>query len=165
MNTKQDNQSITDPDTKTFQANIYSKADPRDDGMLDSVFHEESKTKNNIDKENSNSEKNEQNQIIQEINIPSQNTNNFQLIALYTPLPIKNNFDNKFPANNQNNFVYDINNTKTDLTENKNLGNVYYGPYNGNISSTPTKIIINGGRKNRITRCRDSYENCCCGIF
>ena len=125
MNTKQDDRSITEPHPKTIQVNIFSKTDPRDDGMLDTTFHEESVTKNNIDKENLYSEKNEQSQIIQERNIPSQKINNSQVINHYTALPIKNNFDNKSPTNNKNNLVYVIN----DTTENKNLGAVYYGPY------------------------------------
>ena len=148
MDTNQAFRTTTKSHPKVIRLTIYSNADPRDDGMLDALSNEASETKSNIDKESSDSEKSEQSQITQESTISSQKINKPQAINNYTA-PLKYNFYNKYPTNN---FVNTTN-------------NVYFGPYDENISSTPTKVIIYKRRRTPIIKMRDCLDNYICGIF
>ena len=148
MNVNQAYRTITRFHPKAIRLIIFSNVDPRD-GMLDALSNETSETKSNIDQESSYSEKSEQSQITQESTISSQKVKKDQVINPYTAPLLKNNVHNKYPTNNF------VNTTK----------NVYYGPYNGNISSTPTKMIIYNRRRVPIIKIRDCLDDDICGIF
>ena len=161
--TNQDSQGITKLPPNTIQLNIFSKVNPRNDGMLDSLTSETSEIKKNLDNESSHPQKKDQNQIPQNNIIILPKKNHIQIINRHTSPPLKNNFRNKNPRynlNNFNDFVNNRNNTRTNLNVNKNLGNVYYGPNIRNINTPITKVVVYK-RRNTVDCLDDDF----CGIF
>ena len=162
MSTNQDPKGITKSQPKTIQLNIFSKVNPRNDGMLDSITSQASEIKKSLDNESSYTEKIDQNQIPPKNITPPTKINNNQVMKRHTSPQLKNNYQNQYPRynfTNFNNIVNTRNNTRVNV--NKNLGKIYYGPNNGNIKSPITKVVIYKRRNESLDCLDDDF----CGIF
>lgn len=166
----------TNPYQKNLQLNIFSKVDPRSDGMLDSLSVEQTEIpynknvnyytakrnsnqiirRNSISSKISNSQKNRRNSF------PSSKNNNSQIINRKINPPLKNNFYNQ-------NYKNDFNSSNSGRSRNgyngnENFNGIYYGPYDRN--SFNQNLANYKGKDAPIIKFRSCLkDNDICGLF